>query len=178
VNIITIRDFYIIDDDKKEILLEDIFYSKDKHDTKKDSVGIKKNFPILRDRNNITEILYKKFFKASENIFGRIDLHEGNSSQAWSLCTNKDYWESVPHDHKKSCTINAVYYLQIPKIDGKYCGMIRFLVDGEWRDYQPEPYELIIMPNHLKHDTTFHDTEEWRISLNFEIKGGIEREPK
>ena len=31
------------------------------------------------------------------------------------------------------------------------------------------PNELLIFPNDLIHDTTYHDTDDWRISLNFEI---------
>ena len=102
-------------------------------------------------------------------MFKEIDLADRNSTKCWSLCTNKDYWESVPHDHLETSTINTVYYLQIPKIDNHYCGKIRFLINNEWEDYQPKPNELLIIPNCLVHDTTFHNTEEWRISLNFEI---------
>ena len=108
----------------------------------------------------------ESFFK---NLFKEIDLADRNSTKCWSLCTNKDYWESVPHDHLETSTINTVYYLQIPKIGNNFCGKIRFLINNEWEDYQPKPNELLIIPNCLVHDTTFHNTEEWRISLNFEI---------
>ena len=42
-------------------------------------------------------------------------------------------------------------------------------MNDKWIDYQPKPNELLIIPNYLVHDTAFHNTEEWRISLNFEI---------
>ena len=41
--------------------------------------------------------------------------------------------------------------------------------DNKWIEYQPMPNELLIFPNDLIHDTTYHDTDDWRISLNFEI---------
>ena len=63
--------------------------------------------------------------------------------------------------------VDFVYgnYVIVPN----FCGKIRFLINDEWEDYQPKPNELLIIPNCLVHDTTFHNTEEWRISLNFEI---------
>ena len=169
MSIVSIPNFYNISDSDKNILIEDIFYSKDLHDNKKNSVGVNENFLVVRDRAKILKKIYDKILNTCESLFEKIDLSDNNSDKCWSLCTNKDYWESVPHDHIKTSTINTVYYLQVPKIDNQFCGMIRFLIDGKWNDYQPEPNELIIIPNDLVHDTTFHDTEEWRISLNFEI---------
>lgn len=118
---------------------------------------------------NITNKLYDKFLRKSRLIFGNFKLTQSNSNACWSLCTNRNYWQSVPHNHIKTSTINSVFYLKVPKINGKYCGKILLYDDEKWNLYQPEPYELLIMPNYLVHDTEYHDTEEFRISLNFEI---------
>tara|TARA_Y100001968_G_scaffold33925_1_gene26066 strand:- start:1839 stop:2396 length:558 start_codon:yes stop_codon:yes gene_type:complete len=175
MNAISIPNFYNISDSDKNILIEDIFYSKGLHDNKEYDYydptigGVNENFLVVRDRAKILKKMYNKMLSACESLFERIELSDNNSDKCWSLCTNKDYWKSVPHNHIRTSTINTVYYLQVPKIDNQFCGMIRFLIDGKWEDYQPKSNELIIMPNDLVHDTTFHDTEEWRISLNFEI---------
>ena len=168
-DIISIPNFYNISDSDKKILIEDIFYSKRLHDSKPNSLGVSTNFLVTKDRLNILKKMYDQILETCKNLFKEIDLADRNSTKCWSLCTNKDYWESVPHDHLETSTINTVYYLQIPKIDNHFCGMIRFLIDDKWIDYQPKPNELLIIPNYLVHDTAFHNTEEWRISLNFEI---------
>ena len=70
---------------------------------------------------------------------------------------------------------NSVYYLNVPYLWDNYeykpCGKILFYdrSESKWKSYQPEPYELLIMPNYLDHETEYHKTEEHRISLNFEI---------
>ena len=167
--IISLSNFYNISDSDKKILIEDIFHCKNLHDSKPNSKGVSSNFLVSKDRLNILPKIYNKILETCKNLFKEIDLADRNSTKCWSLCTNKDYWESVPHDHLETSTINTVYYLQIPKIGNNFCGKIRFLINNEWEDYQPKPNELLIIPNCLVHDTTFHNTEEWRIILNFEI---------
>ena len=44
MNIISIKDFYKINDTDKETLIEDIFYCKQEHDNKPNSKGINTNF--------------------------------------------------------------------------------------------------------------------------------------
>ena len=168
VPIFKIKDFFIISDRDKKILIEDIFYSKDVKDSRPNSPGITENFPVIRDRKRILKRIYNKILKKNREIFGRVDLDPRNTDQVHGLCTNKDCWESVPHHHIKTSTINAVYYLQVPQISNQFVGKVKFLVNEVWYDYQPEPNELIIFPNHLVHDTEYHSTDEWRISLNFE----------
>ena len=169
INVISFKEFFVPSDSEKDQLIMDVFHSKSLHDTKPQSPGANTNFQVIKDENNICKKIYQRFFETSEKIFGKITLDTKNSDACWSLCTNKDYWKSVPHHHIATSTINAVYYLQVPKVDEKYCGEILLFDNEKWEPYQPEPYELIIMPNYLVHDTKFHNTEEWRISLNFEI---------
>jgi hypothetical protein len=170
VNIISIKNYFELNNNLKNELIEDIFSSKKIYDQEINSPGAKNNFKVIKDRNNVCKNLYLNFLQTSKEIFGDIILDPKNSDACYSLCTNKDYWESVPHDHIETSTINAVYYVQIPKINGEYCGKILLLNDNnEWEKYQPEPFEMLIMPNYLVHDTEYHNTEEWRISLNMEI---------
>ena len=169
MNIISIKDFYKLKDIDKKTLIEDIFYCKQEHDNKPNSKGINTNFCVHLDRANVLEKMYDKILETTRRIFTKVELADNNSKKCWSLCTNKNYWESVPHNHINTSTVNSVFYLQVPQINGEFCGKIKFLSDNKWIEYQPMPNELLIFPNDLIHDTTYHDTEDWRISLNFEI---------
>ena len=169
MNIISIKNFYDFNDKDRQKLIEDIFYCKHHHDNKPESKGVSTNFLVFLDRSNSLNKMYDKILEKSRKIFHKVDLSDKNSRKCWSLCTNKNYWKSVPHNHINTSTINTVYYLQVPKVNGKLCGEIKFFHNQKWIDYQPQPNELLIFPNDLVHDTSFHDTEEWRISLNFEI---------
>lgn len=169
-NLICIKNFLTVDDVVKRELMEDIFYSKKVHDEYENSPGVSTNFKIIRDRNNFCKKLYNKFLRTTTRIFGDIILDERNKTTCWSLCTNKDYWKSVVHNHVSSSSINAVFYLQVPKINDEYCGKIFLLNESNvWEEYQPEPFDFLIMPNYMYHDTEYHDTEEWRVSINLEI---------
>ena len=58
MNIISIKDFYKINDTDKETLIEDIFYCKQEHDNKPNSKGINTNFCVHLDRANVLEKIY------------------------------------------------------------------------------------------------------------------------
>jgi len=167
--VLSIRNFFELDKSLQKKLIEDIFYSKNAYENKKNSPGINQNFPIIKDSTNVLNFLYKKSLEEVEKIFGNINLSKNNSTLCWALCTNKYCWKSVPHDHIKTSTVNLVYYLNIPKINNEYCGKIFFYHDKIWYGYQPECFELLIIPNYLIHDTEYHDTIDWRISINMEI---------
>ena len=167
--IISIKNFYDISHNDEKILIDDIFYSKLIHDNAENSSKVQSNFKLIRDSSNQTKKIYDKFLETSKLIFGNFTLSDSNKDCCWSLCTNKNYWCSVPHNHFTTSVINSVFYLKVPKHQDNYCGEILFFDNNEWKAYQPEPYELLIMPNYLLHDTEYHDTEDWRISLNFEI---------
>jgi hypothetical protein len=170
MKIISIKNYYELFESDEICLIEEIFCSKEIYDNQQNSYGVYSNFKLLKDTKKITENIYEKFLKTSEKIFGDLILNQNNSRSCFCLCTNKNYWASVPHDHIRTSTINSVFYLRIPKINNQYCGKILFYDENVWKSYQPEPYEFLIMPNYLVHDTEFHETDEWRISLNFEIK--------
>jgi len=109
--------------------------------------------------------MYDKFLDECKSTLGKFKLFKHNSKDFHCLCTNKNYYASVPHDHMFSSTIVGVYYLNVP--DNK--GAILFKVNDEWGSYQPSEKELLIFPSYLEHDTLKNDTEEWRISINMEI---------
>jgi hypothetical protein len=167
--ILSIKNFLVIDDAEREKLMQDVLRSREVHDNAPNSYKVYKNFRVLSD-SPFFKMLYDRTFNQCEAIFGKLEITEHNSTDCWSVATNKDYWASVPHDHTKTAIINTVYYLNVPKIDGKYVGTFRYInKQDEWVDYQPEPFELLVMPAYLVHDNGYNDTEEWRISINMEI---------
>ena len=167
--ILSIKNFLVLNDAERESLMQEVLKSKEVHDNAPNSEKAYTNFRVLSD-DLFFKTLYDKMFNKCEALFGKLETTERNSSACWSLATNKEYWASVPHDHLKSSTINTTYYLNIPKLNGEYVGTFKYVnKQGAWVDYQTEPFELIIMPAYLVHDTGFHDTEEWRISINMEI---------
>jgi len=124
-----------------------------------------RQFPIRS--NKIVKSIYNKFLKYCEDRFGKLDIIQ--EPKVWSLCTNKDNWKSVVHNHLKTSTINSVYYLNIPQINYKNIGSIKFLHNEKWYSYLPSNNELLIFPNYLIHDTEYNNTDDFRISINMEI---------
>ena len=118
--------------------------------------------------NKVLSKLYQNFLEYSQNRFGKLDIIK--EPEVWALCTNKDNWKSVVHNHIETSTINAVYYLNIPQIDYKNVGDIKLLHENKWYNYMPSENELIIFPNYLTHDTEYNKTDDFRVSINMEIK--------
>ena len=118
--------------------------------------------------NKILSKIYQNFLEYSQNRFGKLDIIK--EPEVWALCTNKDNWKSVVHNHIETSTINAVYYLNIPQINYKNVGDIKLLHNNKWYNYTPSENELIIFPNYLTHDTEFNNTDDFRVSINMEIK--------
>ena len=118
--------------------------------------------------NKILSKIYQNFLEYSQNRFGKLDIIQ--EPEMWALCTNKDNWKSVVHNHIETSTINAVYYLNIPQIDYKSVGDIKLLHENKWYNYTPSENELIIFPNYLTHDTEYNKTDDFRVSINMEIK--------
>ena len=161
-NIFSLKNFYVPKAKIKKNLIKEILKEKNTF-FKKDPKALDTNFPFKSPY--FTNKLYKKFLTTSYKIFGNFNLSNKNSDLCYILCTNKNTYKSVPHDHINTSTINSVYYLNVPNTTCE----IKFLVNNKWISYQPSNYELLIFPNYLVHDTIKNDTKEWRISLNMEI---------
>lgn len=158
--IFSIKNFYSFKNKKQ--FVKDILKQRE-HFFKLRKDALQYNFLLAESKN--TEILYNSFLKVAKKHFGKFNLLETNLPLCFSLCTNKDYYKSVPHNHLNTSTINSVYYLNVPNNEGK----IQFLVNNKWLEYQPVEKELLIFPNYLEHNTTKNNTKEWRISINMEI---------
>ena len=68
------------------------------------------------------------------------------------------------HNHSKSSTINAVYYLQVYDAGISFVGANNNVVD-----YLPKNDELIVFPSYLNHSAQPNTLQKYRYSVNMEI---------
>lgn len=128
------------------------------------------SFLIDEDYKNFFKNLYSKFFEFSKNLFGDFTT-SNNSETCWSYASNKfDHGPGLIHNHLKTSTINSVYYLNVPESTSIHHGSISFLLNGDIFTYKPKNGDLLIFPNYLDHKINFLNDEEYRISINMEIK--------
>ena len=125
------------------------------------------NFPI-RHHPHLFDKLYDKFLKTSVGIFGGFTLQDDSSSTCWAYRANKVDIERKRkynrwHNHVKSSTINAVYYLDVVNTG------ISFLKDNIEYGYIPSNGELLIFPSHLVHAPDSNTLQKYRYSVNMEI---------
>ena len=154
--LISIKNFFNISKHKEDLLNE--ILDQMKNDGRQ----------VKLKSNKVLSKIYQNFLDYSQNRFGKLDIIK--EPEMWALCTNKDNWKSVVHNHIETSTINAVYYLNIPQINYKNVGDIKLLHNNKWYNYTPSENELIIFPNYLTHDTEYNKTDDFRVSINMEIK--------
>ena len=154
--LISIKNFFNISKHKEDLLNE--ILDQMKNDGRQ----------VKLKSNKVLSKIYQNFLDYSQNRFGKLDIIK--EPEMWALCTNKDNWKSVVHNHIETSTINAVYYLNIPQLNYKNVGDIKLLYNNKWYNYTPSENELIIFPNYLTHDTEFNKTDDFRVSINMEIK--------
>jgi hypothetical protein len=154
--LISIKNFFNISKHKEDLLNE--ILDQMKNDGRQ----------VKLKSNKVLSKIYQNFLDYSQNRFGKLDIIK--EPEMWALCTNKDNWKSVVHNHIETSTINAVYYLNIPQLNYKNVGDIKLLHNNKWYNYTPSENELIIFPNYLTHDTEFNKTDDFRVSINMEIK--------
>ena len=154
--LISIKDFFNISKHKSNLLNEILEQMND---------GGRQ---VKLKSNKVLSKIYQNFLEYSQNRFGKLDIIQ--EPEMWALCTNKDNCKSVIHNHVNTSTINAVYYLNIPQVNFKNVGDIKLLHENKWYNYTPSENELIIFPNYLTHDTEYNKTDDFRVSINMEIK--------
>lgn len=129
-----------------------------------------KGFPLNGNRESLDE-LYNQLLLITEDLFGSLQLLANNRRTCWAYITNKDVYSGGIHDHIHTSTINAVYYLQVPKTKTYKEGGISFYDkdDNEVLCFKPRAGDLVIFPNFLKHQPHQSHTFDFRIAINMEI---------
>ena len=133
------------------------------------------SFFVDEDFDDFFDHLYQKFIDVSSNIFGQYNQIENKTPfKIWSYSSNKFNHGLIPgiiHNHINTSTINSVYYLNIPSSVTMERGSISFFLGDKVFTYKPENDDLLIFPNYLDHRiNNYDDDEEWRISINMEIR--------
>ena len=160
-----IKDFEQVEDSLRIALMAVVLENKVRNHRGKGG-----SFLIDEDYKNFFKSLYNKFFEFSKTIFGDFTTSNNNES-CWSYASNKfDHGPGLLHNHRNTSTINSVYYLNVPQTVSISNGSISFILNGETFSYKPENGDLLIFPNYLNHKINFLDDEEYRISINMEIK--------
>jgi len=128
------------------------------------------SFLIDEDYRNFFKNLYNKFFEFSKTFFGDFTT-SNNSEMCWSYASNQfDHGPGLLHNHINTSTINSVYYLNVPQSTTISEGSISFVLDDQQFSYRPKNGDLLIFPNYLDHKINFLNDEEYRVSINMEIK--------
>jgi hypothetical protein len=171
IPIILVENFLIPSQEDKNNVLNNIFEAKKKHEELNNYEKKYYSYPIESDCNYFLKKLYNSYLAACFKIFGHFQISKRNNSNCWAYCSNVNDYNSYWHEHKKSSTINAVYYINIPKNSG---GPLFFRIpksDNEFEiySYSPKNYDLIIFPNYLDHKPMPPSSDDYRICINMEI---------
>lgn len=127
------------------------------------------NFSLTENQyNNFNNRLISFFIDSSREIFDDFEISSNGRCYAYVSNINEYHPKNRIHNHAKTCSVNGVYYLNVPS---EQSGMISFYDDSdkEVYVYQPETFDLLIMPNFVKHYPHRSLVEEYRVSINVEI---------
>jgi len=113
--------------------------------------------------------LYNNFLDIAKEIFGPFTLSTKQKHWCWANVYNKDTFRTNMHTHELTSTINAVFYLNMPKDVKLDEAGIMIGYDGQEHVFLPDECELILMPNWMGHGPMPHSSNENRISINMEI---------
>jgi hypothetical protein len=126
------------------------------------------NFQISNDHDNFTAYLYTVFENMCYNIFDNMQLSPGNIFKSYAYVTNKSEDRFNIHNHKRTSTINGVYYLKVPCKDS---GKLNFYDNDQNLIYSHQPIEdeFVIFPNYLNHNAELSESDDYRIAINVEF---------
>jgi len=127
------------------------------------------NFSLVENQyKTFTNRLISFFVDASREIFGNFEIASDGRCYAYVSNINDYHPKNRIHNHATTCSVNGVYYLNVPS---EQSGMISFYNDNDEQvyTYQPKAFDLLIMPNFMKHYPHKSLVEEYRVSINIEI---------
>lgn len=127
------------------------------------------NFPVSQLDYDFFDSLYYKFIFECINLFGPFSLLHTNSKEIFAYVSNNHNFEGTIHNHESTSVINAVYYFNVPDAEGGY---LNFYDSRDKIIYQHKPSnnQLIIFDGTLLHMPMKLESDEFRISLNMEVK--------
>jgi len=156
-----VRNFHVPIFQKKKIIQKVLENKSLYHKNKEKNF----NFCINDDYQNFFQNLYLKFYKLCQKKFV-FTVNRNLSKSCWAYVSDKSNFVEMWHNHINSSTINAVYYLNIPKKDNV---TIDFELNKKLLTYKIKNYDLIIFPDNLNHKPNRCYNDGYRISINMEI---------
>jgi hypothetical protein len=146
----------------------------DKHNGHDYVANIGNSIPIsiLDDKDGLFDNLYQQFFNCATQVCGPLDLDIKNNRTCWAYLTNRNFYRGGIHDHMQTCTINSVFYVHVPQTSTLREGSLSFYnnKNEEIFNYVPKTGDLIIFPNYAKHQPHQTFTDDYRLSINMEIR--------
>ena len=171
IPVILLNNFLIPSEEEKDKVLHNIFKAKDNHERLNNYEKNFYSYPIKNDFNNYLKKLYNNYLLFCFKFFGNFNISKRNISTCWAYCSNEKDFNSCWHHHERSSSINAVYYINVPKDSG---GPLYFRIpkdDGNFEmfSYFPNNYDLVVFPDYLEHRSMPSYSSEYRIPINMEI---------
>ena len=124
----------------------------------------------IQDTFGDFKILYNFFFNTVVNLFGDVELSPIHKTWCWANVYNKDSFKTNAHNHIKTSSINAIYYLKMPHdINDSEGGLNLYHPNSHVMQFQPDEGDLLIMPNNTVHEPLFHSSSDYRIAINMEM---------
>jgi hypothetical protein len=156
---------YILDNDIQNRMIDTVLLQKD---TANYHGGY--TFQVT-DQHDDFKKLYDYFFNLANNIFGPLNIALVNKDWCWANVYNCNNFKTNLHNHVKTSSINAIYYLKIPKniVDSEGGLVLLHNKTQELQTFIPNAGDLLIMPNYIYHEPQPHSSLDYRISINMEI---------
>lgn len=124
----------------------------------------------VQDNFGDFKMLYNFFVNTVTTLFGNVTLSPIHKTWCWANVYNKDTFKTNAHDHIRSSSINAIYYLKMPTDIGiNEGGLNLYTPNLTVIQFQPDEGDLLIMPNHTVHEPLFHSSFNYRIAINMEM---------
>ena len=111
-------------------------------------------------------IICNKFINLIKDNFDNLD-HQINEVMPWIYVQNNIHYKSEWHNHDRTSTINAVFYIDPPKDGGELCISYPPVL-GNVVMVKPEVNKIYIFPYWLYHKPMPQKDSHWRISVNLE----------
>jgi hypothetical protein len=157
---------YTIDSETRQRMINTVLSQKD--DISKYHGGY--TFHVT-DNNGDFKNLYAYLLSTVNTVFGTLSLADRNKSWCWANVYNRDNFKTNLHNHIKTSSINAIYYLKLPHdISGEEGGLI--IAKNKMQEpilFMPDEDDLLIMPNYVYHEPQIHSSLDYRIAINMEI---------
>ena len=156
---------YVLDDITRQRMIDTVL-------SQKDTANYHGGYTFqVEDPHGDFKKLYDYFFKTVESVFGVMDTSVKHRDWCWANVYNKDNFKTNLHNHIRTSSINAIYYLKLPKDMSENEGGLILISDVTREEllFLPDEYDLLIMPNSTYHEPQPHSSLDYRIAINMEI---------